>query len=68
MKLTDFLASEKMTRADFACRIGVHPVTVSKWCSGAMRPGWAAIERIQAVTEGRVTAQDFMAAPTAAAA
>ncbi len=61
MKLTEFLATEKMTRADFACRMRVHPVTVSKWCSGAMRPGWAAIERIQVLTAGRVTAQDFMA-------
>ena len=68
MKLTDFLASEKMTRADFADRMGVHPVTVSKWCSGAMRPGWSAMERIQALTAGRVTAQDFMALQTEIAA
>jgi DNA-binding transcriptional regulator YdaS (Cro superfamily) len=66
MKLTDFLASQKMTRADFAFRIGVHPVTVSKWCSGAMRPGWGVMERIHAVTEGQVTAQDFMAPKVAA--
>jgi DNA-binding transcriptional regulator YdaS (Cro superfamily) len=49
-----------MTRAQFAARLGVHPVTVSKWCSGAMRPAWSAIERIQAATGGQVTAQDFM--------
>ena len=49
-----------MTRAQFAERMGVHPVTVSKWCSGAMRPAWSAIERIQAETGGQVMAQDFM--------
>ena len=56
-----------MTRAQFAARMGVHPVTVSKWCSGAMRPAWSAIERIQAETGGQVTAQDFMARPAEAA-
>ena len=60
MTLSDFLASQNLTRAQFAARLGVHPVTVSKWCSGAMRPAWSAIERIQAETAGQVTAQDFM--------
>jgi DNA-binding transcriptional regulator YdaS (Cro superfamily) len=60
MTLSAFLASQKLTRAQFAERLGVHPVTVSKWCSGAMRPAWSAIERIQVETGGQVTAQDFM--------
>jgi len=60
MTLSAFLASQNMTRAQFAERMGVHPVTVSKWCSGAMRPAWSAIERIQAETGGQVMAQDFM--------
>ena len=60
MTLSAFLASRNMTRAQFAERMGVHPVTVSKWCSGAMRPAWSAIERIQEETGGQVLAQDFM--------
>ena len=60
MTLSAFLASQNLTRAQFAARLGVHPVTVSKWCSGAMRPAWSAIERIQVQTGGQVTAQDFM--------
>jgi DNA-binding transcriptional regulator YdaS (Cro superfamily) len=60
MTLSSYLANQNMTRAQFAARLGVHPVTVSKWCSGAMRPAWSAIERIQAETGGQVTAQDFI--------
>lgn len=60
MTLSDFLTSQNLTRAQFAARLGVHPVTVSKWCSGAMRPAWSAIARIEFETGGLVKAQDFM--------
>lgn len=61
MKLSDYLEAEGLTRAQFAERVPAHPVTVSKWCSLALRPSWPNMERIKTITGGKVTAGDFMA-------
>jgi len=66
MKLADYLAAQKLTREAFAQRLGVHSVTVSKWCSGAMRPSWPMISRVAAETGNKVTAADFMPDPAPA--
>ena len=60
MRLPDFLADRGLTRAGFAALVGVHPVTVSKWCTGTMRPDWQAMEAIKAATSGAVTPNDFL--------
>jgi transcriptional regulator with XRE-family HTH domain len=65
MRLSSFLSERGMTRAEFAAEVGVHPVTVSKWCSGAMRPRWNFIDAIQRITGGAVTATDFGTAEAA---
>jgi transcriptional regulator with XRE-family HTH domain len=60
MKLSDYLAAENLTRDAFAQRLGVHSVTVSKWCTGSQRPSWFFLGRILEITGGAVTATDFM--------
>lgn len=60
MFLADYLSAEKETRASFAARVDVHPVTVSKWCTGTMRPSWVQMDAILRETGGKVTAADFM--------
>lgn len=67
MKLSAYLEEKKITAADFAGLIGVHKSTVSRWIdedskSGAEhRPGWDHLKTIAKVTEGAVTANDFVA-------
>jgi len=60
MTLTEYLRSRKETHDAFARRLGVHPVTVSKWCSGSMRPSWPKMGAISCATDGAVTAADFI--------
>jgi DNA-binding transcriptional regulator YdaS (Cro superfamily) len=67
MTLTEYLRSQKETHDAFARRLGVHSVTVSKWCSGAMRPSWPKMEAISRATGGAVTAADFLRSPQEAA-
>ncbi len=62
MKLSDWLDEKKEPRATFARRVGVHPITVTKWCSGIWIPRADALDRIHAATDGAVTANDFLAA------
>lgn len=65
MTLAEFLRERGMTREQFAEQVGVHPVTVSKWTTGAMFPRRDKLAKIAALTGGAVTASDFM--PKAAA-
>lgn len=65
MTLGEYLDGASITRRAFAARLGVHPVTVTKWVTGSQRPSWPLMARIRAATEGRVTAADFEAADDA---
>ncbi len=58
MTLSQYLADHKLTRAQFAALGGWHPITVSRWCSGAMHPRPQQMRTITALTEGAVTAND----------
>lgn len=49
-----------MTQATFAKLLGTAPITVSRYLSGQRRPSWAVLEKIVAVTEGKVTPTDFL--------
>jgi transcriptional regulator with XRE-family HTH domain len=40
-------ARGKLRQKDFAKRLGVHPVTVSKWENGASAPDWDSAQRIR---------------------
>jgi DNA-binding transcriptional regulator YdaS (Cro superfamily) len=59
MDLQTYIRSAGLSQAEFAAKIGSHPVTVSKWCSGAMLPGLGNVRAIEAETGGRVTAADL---------
>lgn len=64
MKLADYLARKKLTRAEFAEIIGVTPEAVRLYLKGARRPRIATMQEIHAATKGRVTANDFFAPPS----
>lgn len=60
MDLSDWLDANKLTRAEFAEKASVHPVTVSKWITRKMQPRPHHFEAISRVTGGDVTANDFI--------
>lgn len=60
MRLSEWLDRSAVKRWEFAARIGVHPVTVSKWIAGVQRPRLEALRSIARETEGAVTANDFV--------
>jgi transcriptional regulator with XRE-family HTH domain len=59
MRLTDFFQQGLMTRQQFADALGVDPVSVYRWEKGQRLPV-RHFARIAAVTENRVTANDFV--------
>ena len=60
MNLSSYLAHAKLTRADFAAQVGAHPVTVSRWATGAALPKRQQMARIEEITGGQVTARDML--------
>ena len=59
MRLSDYLAEEKISKAEFARQIGRSPGLITQLLSGAwLSPETA--KRIRDVTGGRVTADDFV--------
>lgn len=62
MKLSDYLAQEKLTQAQFAELVGAHPITVNRWATGTAMPRRAQAAKIQEVTGGLVTPPDLAAA------
>ena len=63
MRLTDWLRLDgSPDQRSFADRIGVHPVTVSKYATGRMVPRPDVAARIEAVTANQVTIADFASA------
>lgn len=48
----------------FAKDIGVTPQIISAYCAGSMWPGRKRMEKIIEVTEGAVTANDFIEMPS----
>ena len=67
MTLDRFLASQEITRAAFAARIGVSRVTLQRYLAGDRFPRPDVLRRIATVTEGAVTANDFIASRARAA-
>jgi 3,4-dihydroxy 2-butanone 4-phosphate synthase/GTP cyclohydrolase II len=60
MKLRDYLHVNRIKRKDFAAKIGVSPAAITLLCESDTWPRRKMIERIAAVTDGQVTANDFM--------
>lgn len=66
MKLLDYLEQNEMTDAEFAELIGVKRQSIYRYRTGERMPEWPIVARIMQVTEGQVTANDFL--PVARAA
>lgn len=54
MDLTQYLKAENLTQAQFAERVQVRQSTISKLCSGEIRPSWSMAARIERATAGAV--------------
>lgn len=59
MTLSEFFQLQQMTRQEFAACLGVDPVTVYRWENGKRLPV-RHFARIAEVTDGKVTANDFV--------
>jgi hypothetical protein len=59
MRLTTYLSERGETAISFAARIGVYPTTVYRLLNGVNFPLPATMLRIQTVTNGKVTPNDF---------
>lgn len=61
MKLGEWLAATGTARSEFAERIGVDHVSVTRYVNGVRMPRKATLAIIREVTNGKVTADDFVA-------
>jgi len=59
MKLDNFIKTNGMTYEEFAKSISVAPPTVSRYAKGKRKPKDGIMRRINKVTNGQVTANDF---------
>jgi DNA-binding transcriptional regulator YdaS (Cro superfamily) len=65
MRLSDYLAREALTAAEFGRRIGRGKSAVSRWAKGERIPDRESMGKIKRATGGRVTANDFYPAEAA---
>lgn len=69
MPLADWLKARGMTPAECAKEIGCHRITLERILPGKdgskprRKPGWKLLKKINAATDGEVTANDFMDVP-----
>lgn len=68
MQLSNYLSDQKISDLAFAGLVGRDRSIVAKWRKGRIRPDWEAIKKIVEVTNGVVTADDFIQLPRAEAA
>lgn len=62
MQLAHFLSMTKISKAEFAAKIGVNPVSLSRYLSGDRIPHRKQMALIREHTQGAVTADDFFPA------
>lgn len=60
MKLADWLEKTGMTRKACAAKIGVQPSVITDYCEGRYCPRPKKARAIIALTNGEVTANDFL--------
>ena len=60
MKLSEYLETNGIKRGEFASSIGVSGGWITMLCDGSGWPSRDVAERIARVTEGAVTADDFL--------
>ncbi len=59
MKLIEYLQWRHCTQEEFARQVGTSGPTVSRWVTGARKPGWDFRRKIEDVTDENVTERDF---------
>jgi transcriptional regulator with XRE-family HTH domain len=59
MNLKDYLEQNKITQTAFALEIGVKPLAVHRYISGARKPEAPVLQKIEEVTGGKVAYEDF---------
>lgn len=62
MNLNSYLILSKTKPADFAMAVGVTVFAVGKWRRGERMPRPQHLKKINAITQGAVTANDFFSA------
>ena len=60
MTLSEWMDAQKITAEALAPQLGVHWATVYKWKGRRAFPRVAQLAEIERITEGKVTARDFM--------
>jgi DNA-binding transcriptional regulator YiaG len=60
MTLSEFKAKNGLTLTELAAQLGRPVSTVHSWISGARRPDWNSVARIEILTQGEVLASDFV--------
>lgn len=60
MKLRDYMVREKLTYQAVADAVGVNVAQIHRWANGTTMPPIRQTARLAKVTNGEVTANDFM--------
>ena len=60
MTLKEYLKSLKITKEEFANSLGVSYGSIIKWTYGGRFPRPESLKKIHTMTEGKVTAYDFL--------
>lgn len=66
MKLSEFMTEHNLSDAEMATRIGCSEGAVRKWLSGERLPRQDQLVRINEITAGAVTPNDFFLPPSPA--
>ena len=62
MHLATFIAENKINQRRLALSLGVTEAAVSLWARGLRTPNYRNLRKIRALTEGQVSADDFLRA------
>lgn len=60
MQLSQWLSEQKISRSEFARRVGVTPGAITGWCDGSFWINRDKARRIFEETDGAVTPNDFL--------
>jgi transcriptional regulator with XRE-family HTH domain len=66
MKLAEYLAANKISQAEFAQKVGVSQVAISRYADGQRMPRRKWLVKIRQMTGGLVTSEDFLESVEAA--